>query len=234
MNINPDKWIETIPKTNSTDENGKLDQDKWISTLPKKNNVVKKYSVTVFVFIIGLIFVSTIKNKTRNLQKDIRNLKASIKSLELNLGKASLEHEVITTPTNISLLAKQYLEFELVPYKQKQIRHLDHPINEDDYKKIIKQEKKKEKFKNKIKIKLAKKVYKKKQELKKLQEMYSNPKSIPGGVKIKIAKQIEKKKGELRKIYESPKQEISLKKIQKWGAIQVVKAFLGIPVIPGR
>ena len=35
-------------------------------------------------------------------------------------------------------------------------------------------------------------------------------------------------------MYKEPKQIITLEKIQKWGAVQVVKAFLGIPVIPGR
>ena len=64
--------------------------------------------------------------------------------------------------------------------------------------------------------------------------MYSNPKSIPGEVKIKIAKKIEEKKGELKQMYESPSEIISLEKVQKWGAIQIVKAFLGIPIIPGK
>ena len=62
MSINPDKWIETIPNTKSEDSNIKLDHDKWISTLPKKNNSVKKYSITAFLFLIGLVFVSTMKN----------------------------------------------------------------------------------------------------------------------------------------------------------------------------
>ena len=74
MSINPDKWIETIPNTKSEENNIKLDHDKWISTLPKKNNSVTKYSITAFVFIIGLVFVSTIKNETRNLQIIERNI----------------------------------------------------------------------------------------------------------------------------------------------------------------
>ena len=35
-------------------------------------------------------------------------------------------------------------------------------------------------------------------------------------------------------MYESPSEIISFEKVQKWGAIQIVKAFLGIPVIPGK
>ena len=38
-----------------------------------------------YFFIIGLIFVSLIKNETRNLQKEISNLQASIKNLNLDL-----------------------------------------------------------------------------------------------------------------------------------------------------
>ena len=47
-------------------------------------------------------------------------------------------------------------------------------------------------------------------------------------------KQIEKKKFELKSLYESPKEVITLQRIGKWGAVQVVKVVLGMPVIPGR
>ena len=32
----------------------------------------------------------------------------------------------------------------------------------------------------------------------------------------------------------SPSQTITFERVQKWGIVQIVKAFLGIPVIPGR
>ena len=48
------------------------------------------------------------------------------------------------------------------------------------------------------------------------------------------AKQIQKKKFELKNLYESPKEIITMEKISKWGAVQVVKVALGMPVIPGR
>ena len=35
-------------------------------------------------------------------------------------------------------------------------------------------------------------------------------------------------------IASSPKETITLKKVQKWAAVQVVKAFLGMPFIPGK
>ena len=51
---------------------------------------------------------------------------------------------------------------------------------------------------------------------------------------MQVAKKIKQKKHELKKLYSEPRDSIDLSKFQKWGAIQVVKAFLGIPVIPGR
>ena len=35
-------------------------------------------------------------------------------------------------------------------------------------------------------------------------------------------------------LYENPKEVITAKKIQQWGAIQFVKLVLGVPVVPGR
>ena len=63
----------------SNQEKYQLDSNRWISTLPKKNtdNTIRKYSLTIFLFVVGLILVSTIKNETRNLQKKINNLKKS-------------------------------------------------------------------------------------------------------------------------------------------------------------
>ena len=78
------------------------------------------------------------------------------------------------------------------------------------------------------------KIKKKKEELAKLQELYNNPKSIPGEVKTKVAKQIQKKKFELKNLYESPKDIVTLEKIGKWGVVQVVKVVLGMPIMPGR
>ena len=68
----------------------------------------------------------------------------------------------------------------------------------------------------------------------KLQELYSNPKTLPTKIKKKATNEIEKKKTELLDIYHSPKKSINLKKIGKWSGIQVVKAFLGMPIVPGR
>jgi len=124
MSMDPNKWVNTIPfiGTKSNQEKYKLDSNRWVNTLPKKNdntlilsNAInsnpklssgKKYSLTIIVFTIGLLLVSVIKNETRNLQKEISNLQASINTLKLNLHQTTLEHEVITSPENISRLAE--------------------------------------------------------------------------------------------------------------------------------
>ena len=64
--------------------------------------------------------------------------------------------------------------------------------------------------------------------------MYQNPKTIPTETKEHLAKRIQKKKDELKKIYNSPRDIFTTEKLKKWGAVQVVKLFLGIPVVPGR
>ena len=78
------------------------------------------------------------------------------------------------------------------------------------------------------------KIEKKKAELNELKKIYYEPKKIPEEFKSQIAKKIEKTKVDLEKLYSSPKETITLEKTQKWAVIQLVKAFLGMPIIPGK
>ena len=83
-------------------------------------------------------------------------------------------------------------------------------------------------------ILVSKKIEKKKQEIAKLKELYNDPKSIPDEVRNKVSKQIKQKRSEIEDLSESPKDVLTLQRVGKWGAVQVVKAFFGMPVIPGR
>ena len=236
--INNDKWINTLPnvKAKHEEELIQIDQNKWVNTIPKKNtfNSVKKYSFMTIAFVFGLFFVSVVKNQTRNLEKEISYLRASISSIEFNLDQAILDNEVINSPENISKLAKEYLGNDLIYYKKSQIKNLD------DDGKILKKLNQKNNIKvlnnlpESVKKHVTKKIEKKKEELAKLQELYNDPRSIPDEVKTKVAKQIEKKKFELKNLYESPKEVINMQSISKWGAVQVIKVALGMPIIPGR
>ena len=236
--INNDKWINSLPNTNSKQDHEllQIDHDKWINTIPKRNtfNSVKKYSTLGIIFVCGLIFVSVVKNETRTLEKEINYLKASINLIEFNLNQAILDNEVITSPENLSKLAKEYLDSDLVYYKKSQIKNLNgehevlQSINKENNPKIIGN------LPEKVKAEVAKKIKNKKKEIQKLQELYNDPKTIPKEVKTKVAKQIQKKKFELKSLYESPKDVFTAEKLGKWGMVQVVKAALGMPIIPGR
>ena len=240
--INKDKWIGSLPGKNTRFSNtiNQLDYDKWIKTIPKKKShtSVRKYSLMAIVFVCGLLFVSVIKNETRNLQREINNLETSINLIKFNLDQAFLDNEVITTPENISRLAKEYLNINFISYKRNQIKRLSddmdvisEPVEKDVSSKLVE---KNEKLSENLKKGIAKKIEKKRTEIRKLQELYAQPETIPGEIKIQVAKKIKKKKIELKKIYSSPKEIITLEKAQKWAAVQVVKIFLGMPVIPGK
>ena len=181
------------------------------------------------LFVCGLLFVSVVKNGTRNLEKEINNLRASNNVIKFNLDQAILDNEVITSPENISLLAKEHLNIDYISYKKSQIKKLD-----GDTPIISKLNKKNNNLSTKIKLEIAKKIKKKKTEIKKLQNLYSKPESIPGEIKTQVAKKIEEKKVELKNLYNSPKKTINLEKARNWAAVQVVKVFLGIPIVPGK
>ena len=232
--INQDKWINSLPKKDckSNYETDQLDPNRWVNTISKKSKYdsIKKYSLASAVFFVCLLLVSAVKNETRNLQKEIYNLKSSIDSLHYNLDKAILDYEVITSPENISQLAKDYLDIDYVSYKKSQIKNLN------GNKTIVKS---KDKIQNNnltshLKLEVVKKIRRTKTELKKLQELYSNTDSIPKEIKDQVVKKMEKKKIEIKKLYSHPTDIIYSKKAQRWAAIQVVKTFLGIPVIPGK
>lgn len=244
--INQDKWISSLPKTNTEFNKitNQLDHGKWINTIPKRNtynynyNYVKKYSLMAILFVCGLLLVSAVKNETRNLQKIINNLETSVNVIKFNLDQAILDHEVITSPENISLLAKEHLDIDLVSYRRFQIKQLNNEnkrftkVNKTKKEKINKKMKKN--LSTSIKTQVVKRIEKKKTEIRKLQELYSNPGSIPDEIRTQVAIKIEEKKIELKNIYNAPKDIFTLEDVARWSVVQVVKLFLGMPAIPGR
>ena len=237
--INKDKWLDSISKTiiKFNKEENQVDHYRWVNTIPKKNtyNAVRKYSAVrkyflmTVLFVCGLLFVAVVKNETRNLEKGINSLRASNNVIKFNLNQAILDNEVITSPENISRLAKEYLNTNFISYKKSQIRQLD-----DNTDTITKLNKKNNNLSTKIKLGITKKIEEKKTEIRKLQEFYSKPQSIPGAIKTQVANKIEEKKIELKNLYTSPKETITILKAKKWVAVQVVKVFLGIPIVPGK
>ena len=173
--INQDRWISSLPgkNTRSSNTTNQLDHDRWVNTIPKKNthNSFQKHTLMTILFVCGLLFVSVVKNETRNLQKKINNLETSVNVIKFNLDQAILDHEVITSPESISLLAKEYLDINLVSYKRSQIKQLnDETKNFTKINKIKKEKINKKKEKNlsaNIKSKVINEIDKKKEKDKK-------------------------------------------------------------------
>ena len=225
--INHDKWVNTIPFKNKELEGDKykLDENKWVETIPKlkKDNTLKKYSFMSIIFIFGIVFITGIKNETRNLQKEINNLNSSISIFKQDLHKANLDYEVVSSPENISKLAKEYLDINLISYKKSQIKDIKKVYkNNDDLN-----------FK-KEKNKVTERIQQTKIQIQKLQNLYSNPKEVPTVIRKQIAYKIRTKKEELKNLYENPRSVLTPEKVQRWAGIQVVKLFLGMPIVPGK
>ena len=84
-------------------------------------------------------------------------------------------------------------------------------------------------------IKLRKhKTTKEKTNVQKFKKLYSRPKSMPNEIKTHVTQRIEEKKVEMVNIYHEPKSTITLERAGKWTVVQLVKAFLGMPMLPGR
>ena len=49
-----------------------------------------------------------------------------------------------------------------------------------------------------------------------------------------LQNELKKKKTEIVNIYHEPKGIFTLEKTGKWAVVQLIKAFLGMPIIPGR
>ena len=138
--INEEKWLGTLTIAKSDlRENEKEEQySKTNNNTYEKRTYgsIKKYSLVATLFVSGLLLVSAIKNETRSLQREINILQASINDIKFNLDQALLDNEVMTSPENISRLAKEYLEDDLKTYQKSQIQQL----NNEGTKELIKKQ----------------------------------------------------------------------------------------------
>ena len=83
-------------------------------------------NITLFlIFIFCLIFTSTIKNSTRSLEKDLLKLRSDILKLNLQVEEAKLELGYLTTPKNVNILARTYLDDNFQYYKLSDIQKLN-------------------------------------------------------------------------------------------------------------
>ena len=66
---------------------------------------MKKYIFLIFFFIFGIFFISNIKNETRDIEKNIRNINTKIFTLNGELHEAGLDYDYLSSPTNLSILS---------------------------------------------------------------------------------------------------------------------------------
>ena len=161
-----------------------------ISNNLQKTSSVPKYPILMILFVIGIVSVSIIKNETRSLQKEINSLQTSIKTLKNNLAQEKLDYEAITSPENISLLAREFLDENFSPYKKKQIKNINDKFEKNKKPKITKDLEEKDSIKNKIIVAKRKVVNDKIATMQKIKEIYEEPKKIPSEVKYKFSNTI--------------------------------------------
>jgi len=89
-----------------------------------------KNIIILVILTFGLVFTSLVKNKTRLLEKQLANLNKEVNNLNYNLQEANLELEFITSPENISLLAKEFLDEDFSYYKKSQIKNIKEAKNQ--------------------------------------------------------------------------------------------------------
>ena len=86
---------------------------------------MKKYIFLIFFFIFGIFFISIIKNETRGIEKNIRNINAKIFTLNTELHEARLDYNYLSSSANISILSENFFKDELNFYSPKQLSYIN-------------------------------------------------------------------------------------------------------------
>tara|TARA_B110000238_G_scaffold34085_1_gene35222 strand:+ start:383 stop:652 length:270 start_codon:yes stop_codon:yes gene_type:complete len=69
----------------------------------------KKYVVSLFFLLLGLISIHFLKNETREMEVKIEKLSKNISYLKQDLEVEKLEFYYLSNPQRISKLAREYL-----------------------------------------------------------------------------------------------------------------------------
>ena len=131
-------------------------------------------------------------------------------------------------PTSFARALPCYLETDLIIYKKSQIKDLNQTTLKSNL-----EEKKLNLYTNK-KSEIIKTVNEKKVALKQIKNIYKKPKNLPNKVSEKIKEMVNEQQSDLKNLYDNPNEIFKSKKVRRWAGIQVVKVFLGIPVVPGK
>jgi len=86
---------------------------------------MKKYIFLIFFFIFGIFFISNIKNETRDIEKNIRNINEKIFTLNAELHEAGLDYNYLSSAANLSILSEKIFKDKLNFYGTKQFSYID-------------------------------------------------------------------------------------------------------------
>ena len=85
---------------------------------------MKKYIFLIFFFIFGIFFISNIKNETRDIEKNIRNINTKTFTLNTELHEAGLDYNYLSSAANLSILSEKIFKDELNFYGTKQFSYI--------------------------------------------------------------------------------------------------------------
>jgi cell division protein FtsL len=85
----------------------------------------KNISIIVFIVVFGTICVSHIKNKTRDLEKEILKLKQDQLELAEKLKNEKLENNYLSAPERVKKLAKLHLSQDYIEMDKTNFKYLN-------------------------------------------------------------------------------------------------------------
>jgi cell division protein FtsL len=85
----------------------------------------KNILIIVFVVVFGTICVSYIKNKTRDLEKEILKLKQDQLELTEKLKNEKLENNYLSAPERVKKLAKLHLSQDYIEMDKTNFKYLN-------------------------------------------------------------------------------------------------------------
>jgi len=85
----------------------------------------KNISIIVFIIVFGTICVSYIKNKTRDLEKEILKLKQDQLELAEKLKNEKLENNYLSAPERVKKLAKLHLSQDYIEMDKTNFKYLN-------------------------------------------------------------------------------------------------------------
>ena len=85
----------------------------------------EKIAIILFIVIFGTVCVSYIKNKTRDVEKEILKLKDEQENLVEKLKSEKLENNYLASPERVKKLAKLHLSPDYIEMDKNNFRYLN-------------------------------------------------------------------------------------------------------------